>query len=83
MHWGSNAEHAAFRILERPVFREVGRAECNRFRETGTETTSGIKHISRESFKRSYFFPAAGLRCNVSRTCLVRRKQNRRLQIIS
>jgi NDP-sugar pyrophosphorylase family protein len=39
----SNAEHAeSFRILETQVFREDGRAEYNRFRETGTETTSGI-----------------------------------------
>ena len=39
----SKSEHAeSFRILETQVFREDGRAEYNRFRETGTETTSGI-----------------------------------------
>jgi hypothetical protein len=47
--------------------REDGRAEYNRFRETGTERTSGTWNISRKSFKRSCFFPALGLRFNVSR----------------
>jgi hypothetical protein len=32
----------SFRILETQVFREDGRAEYNRFRETGSETTSGM-----------------------------------------
>jgi hypothetical protein len=53
MHFGfwSNAEHAAFRILQ--VFREDGRAEYNRF----------------------------AFQCFSTR--LVRKKQDRRLQIIS
>jgi len=72
----TNAEYAkSFRILERNLFREDGRAEYNRFREAGTETTSSTYNVSRGSLKHCYSFPFFGLRFDVSqRASCPRRK---------
>ena len=39
------------------MFGEDGRAEYSRFRETGTETTSGIEHIFARIVQALLFFP--------------------------